>query len=662
MSAPVPALPPRVIPVGQEAEDTVQAIVLGEVDSLLIEGPNGPRVYTLKGASEPYRLLIECMSEAAVVLSGDGVILFCNGRLHEWLHRGSSNELAGRRFLEMVAPAHRSRLVGLLKMAARFPAAIEIALVQPEGAERRVRLSASRLEFDEQPCFALIATDLSAIRRSERMAARAAFAEAILDQTAQPVIVCDLSGTVTHASRAATALCDVFPIGHICSDAFALRPADLFGRAQADRLPDGTEASLVRAGKLYTFLASGAPLYDRKGTGIGCVLALADITALKAAKDAAERANDAKTRFLASVSHDIRQPLQAQRLLLFGVARQAGSPAQVKACALMEKTLDATEIMLSRLMDFAALESGNVLARREVFRLDSLVQTIIDENHDEAGRKGLAIGRRMVPCSTDSDPVLLGRIVRNLIANAVRYTDRGGILVAIRRRGGKLRLEVWDTGKGIAPDQQQVIFEEFRQLDNPERNRTKGYGLGLAIVAKTAELLGHRLFLRSVAGRGSVFAVEVPQAEAVAQVPETVSAGTVPAGGSATILVVEDDPVQADALAAIFSGFGYRVIVARDSAGAAAAQPHALDLIISDYRLPGRQTGLDVVADIRRINGRMIPAIIITGDTQAGIARDAGRAGCTIVHKPCTSAVLIAAINGAMPPPARGLDFSAPTG
>ena len=608
MTQPSPGLPPRVIPVGQEAEDTVEAIVLGEVDSLLVDGPTGPRVYTLKGADEPYRLLVD---------------------------RG-----------------HRTRLAGLLAMAGHPPSAAEIALIQPNAGgrqvvalARRVRLSATRLEFDEQPCFALIATDLSGIKRTERIAARAAFAEAILEQATQAIIVFDLNGIVTHASRAAVALCDVSPIDRPVSEAFPLRPADLFDRALANRLLDGVEASLVLAGKPHTFLASGAPLYDPKGAVLGCVLALADITALKAAKEAAERANDAKTRFLASVSHDIRQPLQAQRLLLATATRQSASSSQARTCVLMGKTLDATETMLSRLMDFAALESGNVLVKREVFRLDTLVLDIVHETCDEADSKGVKVARRMLPCWTDSDPVLLRRIVGNLISNACRYTERGGILVAVRRRGGKHRIEVWDTGKGIALDQQQVIFEEFRQLDNPERNRAKGYGLGLSIVGKTAELLDHRLFLRSVAGRGSVFALEVPQAEAPAPPLGTLSAGLVPSGKSAAILVVEDDPLQADTLGAIFLDIGYRVSVANNLTEALASLLSPTDLIVSDYRLPGLLTGVEVVERIRQVSGRSIPAIIMTGDTQANVALEAARAGCTIIHKPYTLTVLIEAVD-----------------
>ncbi|MEI6557622.1 MAG: ATP-binding protein [Rhodospirillaceae bacterium] len=369
---------------------------------------------------------------------------------------------------------------------------------------------------------------------------------------------------------------------------------------------------------------------------------------LAEARLAAEQANEAKTRFLGSVSHDLRQPLMAQRLLQQVAASHATTPAQIKVCEQMEAALAATETMLTRLMDFAALETGNVAVRREVFRLDRLIQTIVEENDDIAADKGLAIGLRALPCWTESDPVLLGRVVRNLVANAVRYTVRGGLLVGIRRRGPLLRVEVWDTGKGIPADRQQAIFEEFRQLDNPERNRTKGQGLGLAIVAKTVDLLGHRLTMRSVAGRGSVFAVEVPAAGPAAKAE--VAADILAAVPASDILLVEDDEVQASALADILHDLGHRVAVAHDAAAALAVQPQALDLIITDYRLPGEVTGVDLVTRLRGNARRRVPAVIITGDTQQTIAAEAAMIECEILHKPCSPQALLRAIARALAP------------
>ena len=369
---------------------------------------------------------------------------------------------------------------------------------------------------------------------------------------------------------------------------------------------------------------------------------------LAQARAAAEQANDAKTRFLASVSHDLRQPLMAQRLLLHVAAAHAETPTQVKVCGQMETALAATEAMLARLMDFAALETGNVAVRREVFRLDQLVKTIVEENDEIADDKGLAIGLRTFPCWTDSDPVLLGRILRNLVVNGVRYTARGGLLVGIRRRGALLRVEVWDTGKGIADDKRQVIFEEFRQLDNPERNRTKGQGLGLAIVAKTAELLDHRMSMRSVPGRGSVFAIEVPAAppphrrEPAAEQPA--------AAAPSSILLVEDDEVQGSALGSILRDRGHRVVVARDAASALGRASEPPDLIITDYRLPGNTTGVELVTRLRHATGRELPALIVTGDTQEAIVIVAAMIGCEVLHKPCSPETLLRAIARALGP------------
>ena len=376
---------------------------------------------------------------------------------------------------------------------------------------------------------------------------------------------------------------------------------------------------------------------------------------LEEARAAAERANDAKTRFLASASHDLRQPLMAQRLLLQVATAHADTPARRKICDRMEAALAATETMLSRLMDFAALETGNVAVRREVFRLDELTRGVVEENDDIAGDQGLAIGLRTFPCWADSDPVLLGRILRNLVANAIRYTPRGGLLVGIRRRGPRLRIEVWDTGAGIAEDKQRMIFEEFRQLDNPERNRTKGHGLGLAIVAKTAELLGHPMEMRSRWGRGSVFAVEVPAAPPPA-------AGEHPAPpllpmpvAPARILVIEDDEVQATAMGTILQYLGHRVVIARDAASLLENWLEPPDLIITDYRLPGAATGIEVVTRLRHACGTHLPALIVTGDVQQTIVLEAASIGCEILHKPCSPQVLFLAIARALPAPGAPL-------
>ena len=263
-----------------------------------------------------------------------------------------------------------------------------------------------------------------------------------------------------------------------------------------------------------------APLPDGEG-GVGAVLAVVrDVTAraqaeqrLRDAYRHAARANDAKSRFIAAASHDLRQPFQAIRLFLevlkVRLKDQENREVVQKACA----ALESGESLLHALLDLSTLEAGTVRADRREFILAELLERIELEWAPQAAEKGLEF--RTVRCGAvvQSDPVLLQRILRNLVANALRYTRVGRILVGCRRHGDTIRLMVCDTGPGIPPDKLDAIFDEFVQLGNEARNRAEGLGLGLSIVRKTAALLDHPLHVESRVGRGSVFAIEVPLAE-----------------------------------------------------------------------------------------------------------------------------------------------------
>jgi len=367
---------------------------------------------------------------------------------------------------------------------------------------------------------------------------------------------------------------------------------------------------------------------------------------LALANEEIKRASHAKTRFLAAASHDLRQPVQALRLHLHLLAQKTLDDAAMRVVETIDATLNSTESMLGKLMEFAALECGKVSVSRRRFRLDDLIAKVAGEAAPEAEAKGLRIRTRVFPCFTETDPVLLERIIRNLVWNAIRYTTAGGILIGLRRRADSVTVAVCDSGIGIPPNMQAAIFEEFEQLGNLERDRDKGMGLGLAIVNRTASLLGHRLALRSREGRGSIFTLALPR----------VCAARPPAGDgeeaprevppSARILLIEDDALQATALTAILTETGFLVSAARDAVSALeAAQPHGPDLIVSDYRLPGGVSGLEAIQRVRRHLGRAVPAILITGDTQASIAEQAWQEACSIVHKPYSPSSLIEVIN-----------------
>lgn len=233
---------------------------------------------------------------------------------------------------------------------------------------------------------------------------------------------------------------------------------------------------------------------------------------LEQAKAMAERANEAKSRFLASASHDLRQPFQAMTLFRDVLDTMLTTPHQREVLQALGKAMDSGRDLLNALLHVSTLEAGITVPQHEKVRLNELLAGLAEEYRHQAQSQGLEF--RFVPCSATivSDPVLLGRMVRNLLANALRYTPEGRVLLGCRRRGNRIVLEVWDTGIGIPPDRQAEIWEEFTQLGNLERDRSKGLGLGLAIVSRTASLLSLPIGVRSVVGKGSVFFVELPRA------------------------------------------------------------------------------------------------------------------------------------------------------
>ncbi|MFL5268739.1 MAG: response regulator [Stellaceae bacterium] len=258
------------------------------------------------------------------------------------------------------------------------------------------------------------------------------------------------------------------------------------------------------------------------------------------------------------------------------------------------------------------------------------------------------LGWRVVPSSLSvrSDPRLLEQMIRNLLSNAVKYTNKGKILLGCRRRGDKLRVEVWDTGIGVPEEQLQAIFEEFHQLDNPARERSKGLGLGLAIVERVADLLGHTVDVRSRPGKGSVFAVEVPLGQDASQWrPRQVWHETKEsAHRSGVILVVEDDPPEREMLALLLEGEGHRTTTAEDGRNAlelAARGAIRPDLVVADYNLPKGLNGLQVVAGLRETLGHETPAVILTGDISTETLREIAQGGHLHLNKPVKAKELV---------------------
>ena len=293
--------------------------------------------------------------------------------------------------------------------------------------------------------------------------------------------------------------------------------------------------------------------------------------------------------------------------------------------------------MLDTLLDINQIETGGVRPEKVDFPINDLLEQLRIEFAYHAQAHGLAL--HVVPCrlSIWSDPRLLEQMIRNLLSNAVKYTEHGKILLGCRRRGDKLRIEVWDTGTGIPETQFRSIFEEFHQLDNPVREHNRGFGLGLSIVQRFGSLLDHSVDVQSRIGKGSVFAVEVPLGGEQPSLPGRRRSSCVQSSGRHTrILVVEADPSVREMLALQFTSEGYRTAAAADGKQAVALARGTIkpDIVVADYSLPNGMTGLQVIARVREALGSELPAVILTSDISTDIMREITRRGCVQRYKP----------------------------
>ena len=397
---------------------------------------------------------------------------------------------------------------------------------------------------------------------------------------------------------------------------------------------------------------------DQKTEGV--VITYEDVTerrrtadALSAAKRQAELANIAKTRFLAAASHDLRQPLQSLALLQGLLAKRVVGEQAQQLVGRVDEALSAMTGMLNTLLDINRIEAGAV----EPDIVDVPVNDLFDRLREELTYHAQAAGLdlRVMPCalSIRSDPGLLEQMIRNLISNALKYTPRGRVLVGCRRRQGKLRIEIWDTGIGIPQSELQAIFEEYHQVDNVARQRSQGLGLGLSIVKSLGELLGHPIRVRSLHGKGSVFSIEVPLTpgglssppDRRARAADDASTQTAPRAGA--ILIVEDDPDVREHLQLFLSEEGYQTLTAvhgRDALGLLARGTTRPDLVLADYNLPNGLNGVQVCQKLRQELDRQIPAIILTGDISTETLRDIALHDCVHLNKPVKLGELTRAI------------------
>jgi two-component system, sensor histidine kinase len=367
--------------------------------------------------------------------------------------------------------------------------------------------------------------------------------------------------------------------------------------------------------------------------------------AADAARREAEVANRAKTQFFAAASHDLRQPLHAMGLFAEALRQKSHDEEVAQLVNSINSSVDALEGLFSELLDITRIDTGGVEVHPRHFEVADILRKLRLHFEPTAFEKGLALRLRGGSRVVQADPLLVERILRNLVSNAIRYTNDGTVLVGARRRGDKVLLQVWDTGVGIRPEERVRIFEEFYQVPNTdavEPHQRKGLGLGLAIVKRLADLMAAPLTVASQPGRGTVFTLELPAGKAP-RVEQVTVPGKGPLGltlDGKLIVVVEDEPVVRSGLEVLLKGWGASIAsfdsVAQSRAWALATDPELVkpDLLIVDYRLENGLNGVDAIKSLRARFGAAVPAIIVTGSTMSGHEKEAQEGNFHLLIKP----------------------------
>ena len=364
----------------------------------------------------------------------------------------------------------------------------------------------------------------------------------------------------------------------------------------------------------------------------------------------AEAANRSKTQFFAAASHDLRQPLHALGLFTAALSEKVLDSGVLNVIKNINTSVNTLEGLFHELLDISKIDAGVIRAEITDFPIDRVLDRLRLEFEPEAFEKGLRLRVRKSGAAVHSDPILVERVLRNLLANAIRYTSEGGIVLGCRTRDDKLRVEVWDTGLGITRDQRERIFEEFYQIGNPERSGRKGLGLGLAIVRRLVHLLGTDIRLVSQPGRGTVFRFDLPRGRATKTEcsPDQRGAHALTNLRGRLIVVIDDENTIVEGMRVLLAGWGADVICSTTGIDILERVHEAgrlPDLIIADYRLAETETGTQVIERLRNELDPEIPAILITGSATPERVEEAKSHGYHLLVKPVLPAKLRTLIN-----------------
>jgi len=489
----------------------------------------------------------------------------------------------------------------------------------------------------------------------------------VLDSAPDAMIIIDSSGKILFANRQVSALFGYAAADLVEGPIETLLPERFRGRhvghrsAYTDNVrvrPMGIGLDLFgmrKDGTEFPVEISLSPI--EQGSEIMVAAAIRDVTerkqteqALKEARREAEHANLAKSRFLATASHDLRQPLQTLSLLSGALRRMNKDDEYGEILREQELAVDAMSRLLNALLDISKLESGAIKLELTDFDMDALFEQLRRDFGALASDKGLQLAIDKPHVCVHSDPALVGQMLRNLLSNAIKYTQQGTVELHCEIGGGKLRVAVRDTGVGIAPDQVGLIFDEFYQIGVTPNSSRDGYGLGLSIVQRIARLLNLNVSVESDLGKGSRFSFELPASVSSQSAGESCAAGdssgekTV--GNTSRILLVEDEPGVRNAMRMLLDIEGYHVTTAATAEEALQLLrgSNKFDLLVTDYHLEGGSTGTQVIAAARAILDDSFKAILVTGDTSSAVREMQGDANLRIASKPINPDELLALV------------------
>ncbi len=404
------------------------------------------------------------------------------------------------------------------------------------------------------------------------------------------------------------------------------------------RVEKNSAGDLLRLKKGFNSMANS--LQDRLAELELRMRAVSNELAVK--QEEAEQSNRAKSNFLASVSHDLRQPMHAIGLFAATLKHRAITPEQHELAQRIEDSVAALQSMFDGLLNISRMDFGMLEPNLQPCDLAGLLQRVGQAFRPLAEQKGLNVRMHVRPAWVNSDRILLERLLNNLVANAICYTERGGVLLACRRRQGQWVVQIWDSGVGMSAEHLPKIFEAYYQVGNAERNSAQGVGLGLAIVSGIARLLHYKIEVYSRPGRGSVFNLMLPIAEATQIKRRSAAERQLGQFNYERVLVIEDDQAAREALQGLLSSWGLDVLTAADHAQAGSRidqDQKAPALLICDYRLP-QKSGVDTVAALRKRLGVAVPAILISGDTMPESIVIMQASGLPILYKPVRPAKL----------------------